>query len=208
MKKNPTCGGYFTPICNWFLGPILLEKLITKSQLQKNLQFFFEAIGPRRDAALLEGIFSKNDNWIGPFFPQVFKVMVNFKDFLFSPLPGEIIEVDKYCSNGLKPPSSFVQLVFKATSCWCYGLIWRRFGEFFWLTFYHEATSRVVEDFFGGWLFRKAWREMQGEKKGRSRRRRETNELWMLYLGSTSYPVAVANKVYRDSLLNMQESWR
>ena len=30
-----------------------------------------------------------------------------FKYLLFSPLPGEIIQVDKYFSRGLKPPTSY-----------------------------------------------------------------------------------------------------
>ena len=29
-----------------------------------------------------------------------------FKYFLFSPLPGEMIQFDEYFSNGLKPPTS------------------------------------------------------------------------------------------------------
>ena len=29
-----------------------------------------------------------------------------FKYFFFSPLPGEMFQFDKYCSNGLKPPTS------------------------------------------------------------------------------------------------------
>jgi len=35
-----------------------------------------------------------------------------FKYFIFSTLPGEMIQFDKYFSNGLKPPTSFIVLVF------------------------------------------------------------------------------------------------
>ena len=30
-----------------------------------------------------------------------------FKHFIFSPLPGEMIQFDSYFSNGLKPPTRF-----------------------------------------------------------------------------------------------------
>ena len=38
-----------------------------------------------------------------------------FQYFLFSPLPGEMIQFDSYFSNGLKPPTRFiVGMCFKA----------------------------------------------------------------------------------------------
>jgi len=33
-----------------------------------------------------------------------------FKDSLFSPLPGEMIQFDQYFSNGLKPTTSWVMI--------------------------------------------------------------------------------------------------
>ena len=40
-----------------------------------------------------------------------------FKYFLFSPLFGEDFQFDWYFSDGLKPPTSYLQLVGKGPSC-------------------------------------------------------------------------------------------
>ena len=48
-----------------------------------------------------------------------------FKHFLFSPLPGEMIQFDQYFSDGLKPPTSAVFPQQKSRT--------RGFEVFFWV---------------------------------------------------------------------------
>ena len=58
-----------------------------------------------------------------------------FKYFLFSPLPGEMIQFDEYFSKGLKPPTSFVVWLFdwksNETSQHCFDEIKSMTGVFF-----------------------------------------------------------------------------
>ena len=61
-----------------------------------------------------------------------------FKHFLFSPLPGEMIQFDSYFSDGLKPPASFFLETFRCISGVFpfpqeMGNAFKKKGVFFWV---------------------------------------------------------------------------
>ena len=65
-----------------------------------------------RSRGALESCLGKLSSWKGVTFGAVTKGIHGwlgggFKHFIFSPLPGEMIQFDKYFSNGLKPPTSW-----------------------------------------------------------------------------------------------------
>ena len=50
--------------------------------------------------------------------PPHVSLVGGFKDFLFSPLPGEMIQFDLYFSGGLKPPTYITCYIIPSITCY------------------------------------------------------------------------------------------